>query len=129
MDTDRGELCLPQNKLWHLRELFNGWGDCKACTCRDLESLIGLLNHACKVMRVGLSFLRRMIDLLHDVHRRSSSKTPIRLNQGFRADLAWCHQFWYNGMGCHPDTSIFPSEGAPIQQCLWIMELCSLAWK
>ena len=41
----------------------------QSCTRKELESLIGLLNHACKVLSAGRSFLRRMLDLLHSVHR------------------------------------------------------------
>ena len=37
------------------------WNDRKACRRRVLESLIGLLQHACKVVKPGRSFLRRMI--------------------------------------------------------------------
>ena len=43
--------------------------DRKVCTRRELESLIGSLNHACKVVRPGRSFLRQMLDLLHRANR------------------------------------------------------------
>ena len=92
-DTCKGELRLPLEKLQRLRDLLEEWRDRKGCTRRELESLIGQLNHACKLVRAGRSFLRRMIDLLHAVHRPPSSRTPIRLNQGFRADLAWWREF------------------------------------
>ncbi len=45
------------------------------------------------MVRPGRSFLRRMIDLLHATHRPPASKVPIRLSQGFRADLAWWKEF------------------------------------
>ena len=65
------------------------------CTRRELESLVGLLNHACKVVRAGRSFLRRMIDLLHARSgvTHPGALTPIRLNLSFRADLAWWQHF------------------------------------
>ena len=59
-------------------------GDRSACSRTELESLIGLLNHACKVVRLGRSFLRRMIDLLHAVR---PSQPIIRLNYG-RLDIS-----------------------------------------
>ena len=68
IDTCKGELRLPLEKLERLRDLLEEWRDRKGCTRRELESLIGQLNHACKVVRAGRSFLRRMIDLLHAVH-------------------------------------------------------------
>ena len=65
IDTQLGELRLPADKLARLVTLLEEWGDRKACARKELESLIGLLNHACKVVRSGRSFLRRMIDMLH----------------------------------------------------------------
>ena len=64
VDTLAGELRLPQDKLTRLQELLRQWERRKSCTCKELESLIGLLNHACKVIRPGRAFLRCMIDLL-----------------------------------------------------------------
>ena len=89
IDTVAGIIRLPVEKLERLQSLLRSWGDRKSCTRKELESLIGLLNHACKVVRSGRSFLRRMIDLLHAVHRPPNSTVPIRLNRGFRSDLAW----------------------------------------
>ena len=59
----------------------------------ELESLIGLLNHACKVVRSGRAFLRRMMNLLHAVHCPAHSALPIRLNTAFQSDLAWWWMF------------------------------------
>ena len=57
-------LSLPDDKLERLQHLLTAWGDKTHCTCRELQSLIGILNHACKVVRPGRSFIRRMLDLL-----------------------------------------------------------------
>ena len=64
IDTQAGELRLPTDKLKRLRSLLQEWGDKRVCAHKELESLIGLLNHACKVVRSGRSFLRRMIDFI-----------------------------------------------------------------
>ena len=63
------------------------WGDRAAHARKELVSLIGLLNHACKVVHSRISFLHRMLDLLHTV---LATQPFIRLNAGFRSDLAWC---------------------------------------
>ena len=42
-----GILRLPQDKLQRLMTTLHDWGDRKTCSCRELQSLIGLLNHAC----------------------------------------------------------------------------------
>ena len=95
IDTVSGHLRLPVDKLDRLRTLLGEWKDRKVCTRRELESLIGSLNHACKVVKPGRSFLRRMIDLLH---RAGIGTTPrphhhIRLNREFRSDLQWWRKF------------------------------------
>lgn len=90
IDTVRMELRLPQEKLSRLRECIVGWLSRKASTKRELQSLIGQLQHACRVVRPGRTFLRRMIRLsltVKEMHHH------IRLNQSFRADLHWWSQF------------------------------------
>lgn len=63
MDTVRGEFRLPQEKIDRLLALLADWQVQRSCTKKELESLIGLLNHACKVVRSGRPFLRRMSNL------------------------------------------------------------------
>ena len=96
IDTLANELRLPPDKLTRLRSLLAEWGDRKVCNQRELESLIGLLNHACKVIRPGRSFLRRMLNLLKSPHVRHTGRRPtrhIRLNREFRSDLLWWRTF------------------------------------
>ena len=50
IDSDKGELRLPDEKLTELQELITTWRGCKACRKRELLSLIGSLSHACKVV-------------------------------------------------------------------------------
>ena len=56
-------------------------------------------------------FLRRMIDLLHAMHRPPHCRAPIRLNAGFRSDLAWWRAFVerWNGVSFLPPPSYLPS--------------------
>ena len=108
IDSVKGELRLPHDKRTRLQTLLQQWGDRKVCSRKELESLIGLLNHACKVVRSGRAFLRRMIDLLH--HRPHES-FHIRLNRSFRSDLAWWQTFLpqWNGISFLPPPSLLPS--------------------
>ena len=55
---------LPQEKLAETRRLLNKWAGKRWCSRTELESLIGTLHHVCKVVPLGRSFLRRMINLL-----------------------------------------------------------------
>ncbi len=50
VDTVAGEQCLQEGKLQSLKSLLQHWGARRACRRRQLESLVGLLNHACKVV-------------------------------------------------------------------------------
>ena len=96
INTIRQELRLPVEKLQRLLQMVNEWERRKACTRRELESLIGILQHACKVIRPGRSFLRRAISLL------SITKQPhhhIRLNAEFRSDIRWWKAFETNWNG------------------------------
>ena len=111
IDTVASQLRLPPEKLERLRTLLRQWSYRKACPRKDLESLIGQLNHACKVVRAGRSFLRRMIDLLHSVRGTSRDHTLIRLNAGFHADLAWWQTFIvsWNGVSFLPTPALLPT--------------------
>lgn len=77
---------LPQDKFERIVALLDTWSSKQHCTRKELESLIGNLQHACKVIPQGRTFLRRMINLLSAFRRDDH---PIRLNLEFRLDLAW----------------------------------------
>ena len=63
LDTVSLTLSLPQEKLERLRREIRKWVCRKCCTKRELLSIIGQLQHACSMVKLGRSFLRRMIDL------------------------------------------------------------------
>ena len=90
LDTVRMELRLPSEKLERLKGVITEWQSRKVCSKRDLQSLIGQLQHACRVVRSGRTFLRRMINLLSVV---VEPHHHIRLNRSFRADLGWWASF------------------------------------
>ena len=77
--------------MWErLRREITGWERKDHCTKQELLSLIGQLQHACCVLRVGRSFLRRMIDLPTKGEKLSHN---ITLNKGFQSDLRWWVSF------------------------------------
>lgn len=124
IDTTASQLRLPLEKLHRLQALLIGWGDKKACERRELESLIGHLNHACKVVRLGRAFLRRMLDLLHGVPMHPLKPHPIRLNREFRSDLAWWRIFiasWNGGVLSTP--SPLPRNSGDGLGCIGVMGL------
>ena len=91
LDTLHMEIRLPPAKLCRLKQVIDDWSSKSWYTKRDLESLIGLLQHASTIVKPGRSFLRQIIKL---------NKNPQRLiwlNQAFHSDLAWwrlCLKAW-----------------------------------
>ena len=109
VDTQTGMLRLPAEKLSRMKDMLSQWSMKKSCQRRQLESLIGTLQHACRVIKPGRTFLRRMIDLL----RTPSATKPhhhIRLNCEFRADLQWWRVFAVHWNG----VAMFPLAAAPV---------------
>ena len=74
------QMYLPQDKSDRITVLLEDWSQNHWCRHKDLKSLIGHLQHACKVVPQGHSFLRRMINLLCAFPRDDH---PICLNQEF----------------------------------------------
>ncbi len=90
VDTRLMELRLPQDKILLLTTELEAWHEASYCTRKELESLIGLLSHACTVVRPGRRFLRALLNLL------PVAKKPhhhIRLNADFKSDIEWWRSF------------------------------------
>ena len=103
-DSQLLQLSLPHDKLAKLRELVAKWRTRKGCTKRELQSLAGYLNHACKVIRPGRQFLRGVFGLMSQFNKLDHM---IRLITAFRADMEWCHVFTssWNGVSLMRDAT------------------------
>ena len=101
IDTEALELRLPLPKLKSTKDLVQRWQKRKACTRRELESLLGHLVHAATVIRHGRTFLKALFTLLHRVKRPHHF---IRITAGARADLCWwaCFLQHWNGSSFFP---------------------------
>ncbi len=53
IDSINMELCLPHEKLSELLSVLTKWRGMKCCRKRDLQSIVGSLNHACIAVRAG----------------------------------------------------------------------------
>ena len=74
---------LPTDKLSHLSVAISSWINRKKCTKVELLSLIGSLSFACKVIRPGRIFLRRLIDLsttVSNLHHHIDISSSARLD-------------------------------------------------
>ena len=104
IDTKEMILRLPMTKLVELQDLLTSWLGKKSCLKCELQSLAGKLQHACKVVRPGRTFLRRVFELLSVTSRKHHH---IRLNAMFRSDLLW----WSTFLSTWNGVAIIPEEG------------------
>ena len=97
IDTMAETLRLPADKFAATLQLLRAWSSFKWCRKKQLQSLIGVLHHACKVVWPGRTFMRRMINLLRCFRKDDH---PIRLNEEFKRDLNWWLDFFsqWNGI-------------------------------
>ena len=81
------EARLLQDRLVKVRHLLEQYKKCRKIELRNLQSLIGLLNFCCQVVRPVRPFLRRLIDLTKHI---VCPKHKVTLNKEGRRDLqAW----------------------------------------
>ena len=81
LDTRRMIRSLPAHKLTELPSLFREWLPRKAWKVKELQSLVVKLQHACKVVRPGRTFLRRMLESLRGLGKLQHW---VRLNASFK---------------------------------------------
>uniref|UniRef100_A0A1X7TP25 Reverse transcriptase domain-containing protein n=1 Tax=Amphimedon queenslandica TaxID=400682 RepID=A0A1X7TP25_AMPQE len=106
VDTVSLQLRLPTDKLDRLLNELKEVQGRKVISKRELQSLTGLLQHACKVVRPGRAFLQRLYAL---EKVGSAPDHHIRLNVAARADVMWWQLFvsHWNGVSmlCDPKHS------------------------
>ena len=97
IDSVSSTIRLPSEKFQDLCTLLQHWEARKKCTKRELLSLIGSLSFACKVVKPGRMFLRRLIDLSTSV---TNLNHHISLNAEAQADIHWWTEFFpsWNGI-------------------------------
>ena len=88
LDTSQMEICLPDEKLLRIRNKILNWLPKKIATKREILSLVGLLQHASKVVRCGHTFVGRMYQAAAKVKELTFF---TRLTKEFRSDLFWWH--------------------------------------
>ena len=111
LDTVRMEIRLPEDKLARIKDTLSTWLGKKKATKREILSLVGLLQHATKVVRCGRTFVGRMYAAAAKVKKLHFF---TRLNREFRSDLMWWHTFVqaWNGLSIlrHPYSVSLPAS-------------------
>lgn len=84
LDTVRMEARLPADKVERIQASLALFQTKRTCTLKELQSLIGTLNFACRVIPHGRPFLQHMIELTRKV---AKPHHHIKLSKGFFKDL------------------------------------------
>ena len=94
LDTIAMEARLPAARLLSLQQLCRDWVRKDHATIKELQSLTGLLNFACYVVRPGRFYLRRIIDHTVAIRRIAhSDKVPFPMDGAVCADIQWWIDF------------------------------------
>ena len=108
LDSMQMEARLPQEKLDRIQRAVAEWLARKSAKKREILSLLGLLQHASKVVVPGRTFTRRMFNTAAKVRELDHY---TRLNREFRSDLHWWDTFlsYWNGVSF----SLFANPASP----------------
>ena len=107
LDTVVMETRLPHDKLERMCNMISTWLKKKKATKREILSLVGLLQHATKVVQCGRPFLSRMYATAVKVKQLDYY---TRLNRDFRSDLHWWNTFLvsWNGLSLLRNIPVVP---------------------
>ena len=97
LNSINNTLTLPETKLKETLSLLEWFRGRARASKKQLQRLAGKLNWACRVIRGGRSYLRRVLDLLNSI------KLPFqkaKLGHEFCADIEWWLKFMtmFNGV-------------------------------
>lgn len=101
LDTVAMEIRLPKDKLERYAKELESWkGKCSA-TRHELQSIVGILVHASRVIPHSRSFYQRLLSTLR---KNKQNKGPIKITSSARADIQWWSRFIkeWNGVGLIP---------------------------
>ena len=90
IDSNRMEARLPEDKLARMKQLLDSFTNRRSARLVHLQSLIGTLQFACKVVLPGRTFLQRIINLTRGVSNRFHH---IHLNKEFSRDITMWKAF------------------------------------
>ena len=111
-DTASMTIRLDDEKLESMHEELALWTERTSASREELQSIIGILSFAAKVVPTGRTFLRRMIDHLKSLPSSSTNTQQHPLSVAFHRDLNWWRQFLsaWNGISLIPDCDWTPAH-------------------
>jgi len=99
------EARLPQDKLTRKGEMLSQWLSKKKASKSKILSLVGMLQHATKVVKCGCTFRSRMYTTATKLRKQHHY---TRFNRPFRSELTWWYTFLqhWNGLSILRDPSV-----------------------
>lgn len=103
IDTDNMLVKFPSDKIAELRDKLRTMLSKRKATLKEMQSLIGSLNFACRAIKPGRAFCRRLIDSTCHV---SKPHHFIKITEGMQEDMRMWLQFFesYNGISVFQDS-------------------------
>lgn len=102
LDSVAMKMRLPAERLARVRAVLASWDPKSTATVRELQSLIGHLVSAARVVRPGRIYVGRLLALLRKAH--GTARTRVSLDAAARADVDWWRMFLlrWNGVALIP---------------------------
>jgi hypothetical protein len=121
LDTQKMEARLPMNKLIRIRGLVKGMLERDRCTKREMLSLLGHLNFACRVVYHGRTFISGLIkastgvkELHHTVFISQSCKEDLYMWDRLLGQWNGVSMFLVEGQVTNIDLAIFTDSSSTI---------------
>ena len=119
LDSHTMEARLPEDKIQRIKTALSEFRSKRSTTLQELQSLIGNLNFACKVISPGRPFLQRMIGLTRGVKK---PHYHIKLTTGFYKDIEMWSLFidQWNVIGFFLSSVGHLRDPLPLYRRLWL---------
>ena len=99
LDSTRMEVRLPVDKLVRAKQALQRWLHRRSGTLKELQSLIGTLQLACREVAPDQALVQRIISLTKGI---TNSRWDVRLNEEFCKVISMWLNFLthWNGVSC-----------------------------
>ena len=111
LDVRHSLAMLPKDKLSRCRELLQEALTRKTMTLKELQTLLGHLNFACRVVVPGRAFLRRVYALTQKVKKHYHH---VKITRQVRSDF----QTWYDFLSEYSGRSFFLLDAVHMDRAL-----------
>ena len=113
IDLDNNVLSIPPDKLEQMRDIILKTVTLSELSTKQMQSLIGVINHLGKAVPQARLFMARLLDAM-----RGTNGNPIPVDKSILADVKWFELYLptFNGRAIIPDTT--PGKIIEADACL-----------